>query len=101
MFIIFSVLLLNLKNTLFLSPIITWLNKAFFLCSALEKARDTLCLPVFFIVEFGPGDGSLMRTLIQVFKNFPEFNKKKKIYLFEISNFMKKLQNAVIVNIKY
>ena len=32
----------------------------------------------FSIVELGPGDGSLMRTLIQVFKKFPEFNKKKK-----------------------
>ncbi len=50
----------------------------------------------FSIVELGPGDGSLMRTLIQVFKKFPEFNKKKKIYLFEISNFMKKLQKKNI-----
>ena len=50
----------------------------------------------FNIVELGPGDGSLMRTLLQVFKNFPEFNEAKKIYLFEISNLMKKLQKKNI-----
>ncbi len=50
----------------------------------------------FSIVGLGPGDGSLMRTLIQVFKKFPEFNKKKKIYLFKISDFMKKLQKKNI-----
>ena len=44
----------------------------------------------FNIVELGPGDGSLMRTLLQVLKILN--STKQKIYLFEISNLMKKLQ---------
>ena len=50
------------------------------------------------IVELGPGDGGLMKVLVNVFKNFPEFNAAKKIYLFEISGHLKKVQKE---NIKY
>ena len=50
------------------------------------------------IVELGPGDGGLMKVLVNVFKNFPEFNAAKKIYLFEISGYLKKVQKE---NIKY
>ena len=50
------------------------------------------------IVELGPGDGSLTKVLINVFKRFPKFNAAKKIYLFEISNYLKKVQKK---NIKH
>jgi NADH dehydrogenase [ubiquinone] 1 alpha subcomplex assembly factor 7 len=53
---------------------------------------------IFNIVELGPGDGSLTKILLDVFKKFPEFNKAKKIHLFEISNFLKKLQKKNIKN---
>ena len=38
------------------------------------------------LVELGD-DGSLTKTLLDVFKRFPIFNNSKKIYLFEISSF--------------
>ena len=43
-------------------------------------------------VELGPGDGSLMKTLLETFKKFPEFNSVKKIFLYEKSNFLIKIQ---------
>ena len=48
------------------------------------------------VVELGPGDGSLTKTLLSVFKKFPEFNRSKKIYLFEISNLLRKVQKRKI-----
>jgi NADH dehydrogenase [ubiquinone] 1 alpha subcomplex assembly factor 7 len=48
------------------------------------------------IIELGPGDGSLTKVLIKVFKKFPDFNKAKKIYLYETSNFLKNLQKKNI-----
>ncbi len=50
----------------------------------------------FNIIELGPGDGSLIKILIKVFKKFPKFNRIKKIYLLEISNFLKKVQKEKI-----
>jgi NADH dehydrogenase [ubiquinone] 1 alpha subcomplex assembly factor 7 len=50
----------------------------------------------FNVIELGPGDGSLTKILLKVFKRFPEFNKAKKIYLYEISNFLKDLQKRNI-----
>ena len=50
------------------------------------------------IVELGPGDGSLTKVLINVFKRFPKFNAAKKIYLLEISNYLKKVKKK---NIKH
>ena len=50
----------------------------------------------FNIVELGPGDGELARKMFDVFKKFPEFNSVKKIYLYEISNFLKKVQKKKI-----
>ena len=44
------------------------------------------------IVELGPGDGCLIKVLINVFKKFPDFNSAKKIYLSEESEFLKDLQ---------
>ena len=46
----------------------------------------------FNIVELGPGDGSLTRVLLEVFKRFPDFNLSKKIYLYEVSTFLKNFQ---------
>ena len=50
----------------------------------------------FNIIELGPGDGSLTKILLKVFKRFPEFNASKKIYLYEISGLLKKLQKKNI-----
>jgi len=52
----------------------------------------------FNIVELGPGDGSLTKILLRSFKQFPEFNSIKKIYLFEESNYLKKIQKRKIIN---
>ena len=52
----------------------------------------------FNIIELGPGDGSLTKVLLEVFKRFPDFNHAKKIYLYEISSFLKNLQKKNIKN---
>ena len=52
------------------------------------------------IIELGPGDGSLTKILLKVFERFPEFNNAKKIYLYEISSTLKKLQKKNIKNKK-
>ena len=46
----------------------------------------------FNFVELGPGDGSFSKVLANTIKNFPEFNKSTKIYLYEKSEFLKKVQ---------
>ena len=52
----------------------------------------------FNIVELGPGDGSLTKVIISTLKKFPELNKAIKIYLYEKSVFLKKLQKQNIDN---
>ena len=52
----------------------------------------------FNIVELGPGDGNLTKVLIKTFQKFPEFNNAVKIYLYERSNLLKKLQKKNINN---
>ena len=52
----------------------------------------------FNIIELGPGDGSLIKVLLEVFRKFPEFNSAKRIYLYETSNLLKKLQKRKIKN---
>jgi len=52
----------------------------------------------FNIVELGPGDGSLTNILLKSFKNFPEFNLIKKVFLYEESNFLKRVQKKNISN---
>ena len=54
----------------------------------------------FNIVELGPGDGSLTKILLKVFKKFPEFNNAVNIFLHEKSNFLVKLQKKNINNSK-
>ena len=52
----------------------------------------------FNIVELGPGDGSLAYILLKSFKRFPEFNSIKKLFLFEESNFLRKIQKKIITD---
>ena len=54
----------------------------------------------FNIVELGPGDGSFAKVLADTIKNFPEFNKSTKIYLYEKSDFLKKIQSKKVSNSK-
>ncbi len=50
------------------------------------------------IVELGPGDGSLTKILVKISKKFPQFDLAKQIYLYEKSNFLKKIQKKNINN---
>ena len=52
----------------------------------------------FNIIELGPGDGSLTNVLLRSFKKFPEFNSTKKIFLYEESNYLKKIQKKNILD---
>ena len=52
----------------------------------------------FNIIELGPGDGSLTKILLRSFKKFPIFNSVKRIYLYEESNYLKKIQKQNISN---
>ena len=52
----------------------------------------------FNIIELGPGDGSLTNILLRSFKKFPDFDSIKKIFLFEKSNLLKKIQKRKIVS---
>ncbi len=65
------------------------------LISAWEKMGKP---EIFNFVELGPGDGSLTKVIISTLKNFPELNKAIKIYLYEKSLFLKKLQKQNIAN---
>ena len=48
------------------------------------------------IIELGPGDGSLSNVLIKSFKNFPEFNTVQKLFLYEESEYLKKIQKRKV-----
>ena len=50
----------------------------------------------FNIVELGPGNGSLTKILIKLFKRFPEFNKATNIFLYEKSSLLRNLQKKNI-----
>jgi len=52
----------------------------------------------FNIVELGPGDGTLSKTLLKSFERFPEFNSTKKLFLYEESCYLKKIQKKTILN---
>ncbi len=55
------------------------------------------------IVELGPGDASLAENILNIFKKFPEFNKAKKLFLYEISKSLKNLQKRKLTskNVKW
>ncbi len=65
------------------------------LVSAWEKIGKP---KIFNFVELGPGDGSLTKVIISTLKKFPELNKAIKIYLYEKSVFLKKIQKQNIDN---
>ena len=52
----------------------------------------------FNIVELGPGDGSLAKILLRSFTKFPKFNSIKKLFLFEESEYLRKIQKKRILN---
>jgi len=54
----------------------------------------------FNIVELGPGDGSLTKTLLTTFEKFPTFNRATRIFLYEKSTLLKRLQKKNIKNLK-
>ena len=53
---------------------------------------------IFNFVELGPGDGSLTKVIISTLTKFPKLNKAIKIYLYEKSLYLKKLQKQNIDN---
>ena len=54
----------------------------------------------FNFVELGPGDGSFAKVLANTIKNFPEFSNSTKIYLYEKSEYLKKVQSIKVNNPK-
>ena len=48
------------------------------------------------IVELGPGNGSLIKTLLNISRKFPKFNSAKNIFLYETSNYLRKIQKTNI-----
>ncbi len=52
----------------------------------------------FNLVELGPGDGSLAKVMTDTFKKFPTFNKATNIFMYEKSEFLKKIQKKNINN---
>ena len=52
------------------------------------------------IVELGPGDGSLCRTLLNTFKSFNDFYNCLEIKMLEKSEALKKIQKSTIKNKK-
>ena len=53
------------------------------------------------LVELGPGDGSLCKDLLKVFKQFKNFYNSLEINLLEISDTLKKIQKVNINNKKF
>ncbi len=52
----------------------------------------------FNIIELGPGDGTLIKIITNVFSNFPEFYQSVNIFLYEKSSFLINKQKANIRN---
>ncbi len=68
------------------------------------SAWETFGRPKHFnIVELGPGDGTLTKILLKSFKSFPKFDSAKRIFLYETSNYLKRIQrkNISSKNVKW
>ena len=50
----------------------------------------------FSFVELGPGNGSLCKTILNTFEKFPHFNKSTKVYLYEKSEKLIKVQKKLL-----
>ncbi len=50
----------------------------------------------FSIIELGPGDGAFCKTLCKVSRSFPEFEKSLRIFMYEKSEKLKKIQKNKI-----
>lgn len=67
----------------------------------LVSAWQTMGEPKKFnIVELGPGNGDLTKTLLKTFKQFPTFDNIVNIFLYEKSTFLKTIQKKNINNSK-
>ena len=67
----------------------------------LVSAWQTMGEPKKFnIVELGPGNGDLTKTLLKTFKQFPAFDNIVYIFLYEKSTFLKTIQKKNINNLK-
>ena len=65
---------------------------------------ETLGKPkIFNLDELGPGDGSLSEVLVKTFKNFPTFNNSIKFFLYEKSEFLRRVQKKKLkgTNLKW
>ena len=52
------------------------------------------------IIEMGAGNGEMMYQMIKVFKRFDKFLKSSKFFIFEKSQFLKKIQKKKITSLK-
>ena len=55
---------------------------------------------IFNVVELGPGNGQMCKTMLAVFKKFPNFFKSVNIFLYEKSKILRSLQKKNIKNKK-
>ena len=46
----------------------------------------------FNLIELGAGNGEMIKQILTTFNNFPKFKKCCKTYIFEKSNYLKKIQ---------
>ena len=84
------------KGDFVTSPIISRLFSemiAIWIISTWEKLGKPKNLK---IVELGPGDGSMAKVIVDVFKKFPSFDSTKNVFLYETSSFLKKIQKDKI-----
>jgi NADH dehydrogenase [ubiquinone] 1 alpha subcomplex assembly factor 7 len=52
--------------------------------------------PLIQLAELGPGRGLMMQDMLRIFKKFPELYRNLKIYLIEVSPFLKSIQQDIL-----